>query len=99
MKLSTYTRRIKRFMKNILYLHHKAVILWTVVLGGGVAGWIVYSYLFASYTPEQEVLPQVEVTVNKKGFDRITAWTERKQLSANAIPGVPSTVFYIPVSP
>src|SRR3989344_5243157 len=98
MKLSMYTRRMKRSLQNILYLHHKAVIVWTVVLGGVVAGWIIYSYLFASYTPEQEVLPQVAVTVNKKGFDRIVAWAERKQLSAAAIPGVPSTIFYIPVS-
>lgn len=90
---------MKRSLQNILYLHHKAVIVWTVVLAGFVAGWIVYSYLFASYAPEQEVLPQVAVTVNTKGFDRITAWTERKQLSAAAIPGVPSAVFYIPVSP
>ena len=86
-------------MQNVLYLHHKAVIVWTVVLGGCIAGWIVYSYLFVSYTPEQEALPPIEITVNKKGFDRIAAWAERKQLSAPAIPGVPSTVFYIPVSP
>ncbi len=82
---------------NVLYLHHRFLVISILCIGGCVSLWAVYVFLFA---PSPVIHPQEEVrdvSVKKEAIETVLTWG-RKKLSQGTPITVPGNVFAVPAT-
>lgn len=84
-------------MISIGYFHHRMVVMMIIFIGGCVALWIVYEFLFAPAPHPDPLEEQVgTVMINKKALERVSHWRETMREQGTITISISNSVFAIP---
>jgi hypothetical protein len=83
---------------HILYLHYRPIVILLVAIGGGVASWVVYLFLFTSAPVEYPEEQVVDTPIKQEALSRVVLWVQMKQEKSAADIAVPNDVFAVPSS-
>jgi len=87
----------KQRVIRIIYFHHRLIAMGILFIGGCLALWVVYQFLFKDTGVESvKEDPAIAVTVNKKALDRVADWNMSMRQQSTVEIAIPNSVFSIP---